>query len=41
MGFLCFGDSGDAVDKQREEAQRLKEKDRARINREIEKGTSN
>jgi len=37
MGFLCFGDSGDAVDKQREEAQRLKEKDRARINREIEK----
>ena len=36
--FPPFGGGGDAVDKQREEAQRLKDKDRARINKEIEKG---
>ena len=39
MGCLCLGGGGgDAVDKQRAEAEKLKEKDRARINREIEKG---
>ena len=38
MGCFPFGGGGDAVDKQREEAQRLKDKDRARINKEIEKG---
>ena len=38
-GMGCFPFlNGDAVDRQIKEAENLKEKDRARINREIEKG---